>query len=204
MKLYLSSIGVPNKQALLKLVSKDKPSVAIIPNAWDVYPEGRRKEEMVKCRKTFIDIGFDVKRVDIKSYTGDELRTELQKHDLVWLMGGNSFYLNELVHKSGFFNVIEDLVSNGLIYGGESAGAVLAGSTLDGVDELDDPGKASKIIRVGLGLVDFGIVPHWGMEKYTDALERCKTEMEKYAKVRVLTNEQALVVNDGDVKLIEK
>ena len=50
MKLYLSSIGVLNNKALMELLPKsNKLSVAVIPNAWDCYPEERRIPEIENC-----------------------------------------------------------------------------------------------------------------------------------------------------------
>ena len=69
---------------------------------------------------------------------------------------------------------------------------------------MDDPKEAPETIWDALSLVDFGIVPHWGMEKYADLLSQCKEQMEKYVQVKTLTNEQVLVVNHEKVRLVEK
>jgi dipeptidase E len=205
MKLYLASVGTPNVSQLLALFPDAKNlSVAIIPNAWDVYPLERRTAEIEKCLNNFSEIGFRTSLVNLKAESGKKLKDELVKHSLVWVMGGNSFYLNQLAHQSGFNNLITDLMSAGLVYGGESAGAVLACPTLHGVQLLDDPKDASEVIWEGLGLVEFGVVPHWGMEKYADLLEQCRKEMAGYVTVRTLTNEQALIVNEDEIKIVEK
>ena len=76
-------------------------------------------------------------------------------------MGGNTFYLNHKIHKTGFDELIKAALANGLVYGGTSAGAVVAEPTLHGVEFIDNPKDAPQVIWEGLGLVDFGIVPHW-------------------------------------------
>lgn len=53
-----------------------------------------------------------------------------------------------------------------LIYGGWSAGAVVAGPTLRGIEIMDDPYIVAESYQIepvwdGLGLVDFSIVPHF-------------------------------------------
>lgn len=204
MKLYLSSIGIPNTEAFKQLFSGDSLSVAVIPNAWDVYPDERRQEEVEKTVAQFTSLGFKVDLTDLRTVTDGALQDELAKHSLVWTMGGNSFYLNEQVRKSGMAGFIKQLLEDGLVYGGESAGAVLACPTLHGVELLDDPKKASKTIWDGLKLVDFGIVPHWGMDKYAELLEKCKAEMEKHIQVKTISNDQAIVVEDGKFKLVDK
>lgn len=202
MKLYLSSKGVPDGAALLSLLDGRDLSAVIVPNAWDVYPASRRQEELEKIEAKFVSLGFVCSFTDLGNASGKELKATLLECSVIWVMGGNSFYLNELVTESGLSEVLRELLIQGLVYGGESAGAVLAGPTLHGVENLDDPEKASEVIWNGLGLVDFGIVPHWGLEKYADSLEKCKTEMEKYSQVKAITNDQVIVVNDGSVKVV--
>lgn len=205
MKLYLSSIGTPNTEAFLSLFPQNTSlSVAIIPTAWEAYSKERSEPEIEKVQTTFTELGFAPTLIDLKTKTGDELKAELKKYSAAWVTGGNSFYLNYYVRKSGLHNFIEQLLNDGLVYGGESAGAVLAGPTLHGVELLDDPKEAPGTVWEGLSLVDFGIVPHWGMDKYAKLLQQCKVEMEKHVSdIRTLTNEQALVISGEAISLIE-
>lgn len=203
MKLYLSSIEIPNSDELLGLLSgKQSLSVAIIPDAWDTYPEERRLPIIEKLKGIFHSIGIKPSLIKLSETSGEGLRTELSKHSLVWVMGGNSFYLNYVVHKSGFAEMIKQLMDNGLVYGGESAGAVLATPTLRGVELMDDPSEAPEVIWEGLRLVDFGIIPHWDNEKYKEVLEKAKAKMEKHARVETLGDKQAFVINGNSVKVV--
>ena len=205
MKLYLSSAGVPNTKELLKLFPQGAElTVAIVPNARDFYPAVIRTQEVDVLQKTLAGIGFVPTLIDLVNMKGSQLQDELSKYSLIWFMGGNTFYLNYIVRESGLLGFIRPLLENGLVYGGESAGAVLASATLHGVELMDDPKEAPEVIWDGLGLVDIGIVPHWGMEKYAQILEKCKVEMQKYVEVKTLTNDQALISVDGIVRLVEK
>lgn len=205
MRLYLSSLGVPNRRELLSLIPEHgEKTVAIIPNAWDVFPEEQQTSEVKKLHDLFEGVGFETSLIDLRELRGDDLRQALLSHTLIWFMGGNTFHLNYLVRQTGLGGFIEDLLEQGLVYGGESAGAVLAGTTLRGVQNLDDPAQTSKTIWDGLSLVDFGIVPHYGMKQSAAELERCKLEMEKYTKVMTISNSQALVVNGGVVRVVQK
>ena len=119
-------------------------------------------------------------------------------HDFIWIMGGNTFYLNYKIHKTGFDKTLKSAVANGLVYGGTSAGAVIAGPTIHGAENVDDLKDAPQVIWDGLGLVDFGIVPHWGMEKYAKELEKMYEEMQPYvSQVIKLSNEDAVIDIDG-------
>jgi len=113
-------------------------------------------------------------------------------------MAGNTFYLNYHLHKSGFADVIKGLLENGLVYGGESAGAVVAGVTLHGVEKVDDPNESPEVIWQGLSLIDQGVLPHWGWDKYQGPIEAAKIEMEKFTPVVTMTNGQAIIVENGE------
>lgn len=204
MKLYLSSIGILNGAALLSMLTDKAPlSVAVIPNAWDVYPQWRRQLAIEDLLDRFKQLDIAPKIIDIATVQSTDLKNELSEHSLVWIMGGNSFYLNYLLHQSKLPDIIVPLLTKGLVYGGESAGAMLAGTTLHGVEWLDDAEKSPELLWDGLNLVDFGIIPHWGAKKYGEKLQSCKDEMEQYATVTRLTNDQVLIVDGDNVRVID-
>jgi dipeptidase E len=140
--------------------------------------------------------------LDLKLLDKTAVEESLKQKDLVWVMGGNTFYLNFLLHKSGFKDVIKKLLKEGLVYGGESAGAVVAGSTLHGIEYLDDPKLSPEVIWEGLKLFDFGIIPHWGLSEYGESLLDAKREMERYAIVSTIDNDKALEIEGEELEII--
>lgn len=150
----------------------------------------------------FEGYGFKTSLLDLTKANRQVVEKSLKDTKLVWVMGGNTFYLNYYVEKSDFGAVVRELLDNGLVYGGESAGAVIVGSTLHGIEYLDDPKLAPEQIWQGIGLLDYGLIPHWGWEKYGQYLEQAKGEMEKYAHVSTIDNDEALVVDDGQSKIV--
>lgn len=196
MKLYLSSMPLNSKDELLKLIGKQANlSVVLVPTAWGTYPEERRTTEVAKCVESFKSYGFTTSLLDLTTANKQTVENALQDKDLVWVMGGNTFYLNLYLHTSGFSELIKKHLDNGLVYGGDSAGVVVVGSTLHGVEHLDDPKDSPEVIWEGLQLVDYGILPHWGYEKYGEYLEKAKQEMEKFGRVVTVDNDKTLVIN---------
>jgi dipeptidase E len=197
-KLYLSSMNPSNKDELLKLFDdKANLSVVIIPTGWDTYPTERKETEVANILAIFKDLGFETTILELKDSPTDNVEEALEGKSLVWVMAGNTFYLNHFLHKSHFDKVIKKHMNAGLVYGGESAGAVVAGPTLKGVEQVDDMNESPEAVWEGLGLVDFGIIPHWGWEKYDAELKAAKQDMEKICTVVTVDNDHALVVN-GD------
>ncbi len=107
--------------------------------------------------------------LDLRDYFGNPagLRAALSRYDLVWVTGGNAFVLRRAMKQSGFDDVITDMLDRDeIVYGGFSAGAVVAAPGLEGIHLMDDPdevpaGYDPEPVWEGLGLIDHAIVPHF-------------------------------------------
>lgn len=198
-KLFLSSFGIPNQDEFIKLFgSKNAPRIAVVTNAWDPYDQARSQPYIDAIEKQFIEMNLSIERLDLLNYVkkSEELDQHLQLFDGVWLTGGNAFYLNWCVHQSGFDKIIAHHCTKGLVYGGESAGAVIAGPTLQYFQSVDNPDGAPEMIVEGLGLTDTVVVPHIDTKKYGDKLAIVNANLEEDGyKTMPLTDSQALVVD---------
>lgn len=194
--LYLSSVGLPDSAAFLRLLRKKAPRrIAIISTAWNPAPLSKRQPFINATISQISAAGLEHGFIDLAQFGGKtaDLRAALTPCAAIWVTGGNSFYLNYWMHQSGFDHIIGELLGQGMVYGGESAGAVVAGKTLHGIELLDDPRDAPEIMWEGLGLVNFGIIPHWGKEKYADRNEQARQEMQQFSKVMTLGDGEHIV-----------
>lgn len=202
MKLFLSSQAISKEQAphLVRLVGKPAKSIrfAVIENAADV--EEGPKDWLMRNRQMIESHGFDVEYVDLKNYAQDleTLHTKLADKDVIWFGGGNTYYLRWLLRDMGAENIVKDLIQNGVIYGGGSAGAIVAGPTLHHFEAADDPNISPGVIYEGLGLTNKVIVPHIDNKKYAAIIRGIddKLKTDGYQTVP-LGDAQALVVDDG-------
>lgn len=172
MRLYLSSYRLgENVGALLALVGNGARA-AIISNALDYIPTAARQSYRAQVSDPIADfaaLGIAAEDLDLKDYFGapSRLETALEGVDLVWAMGGNSFILRRAMAQSGFDTVIaERLAADSIVYGGFSAGAVVATPSLSGIELMDDPneipaGYDPAVVWDGLNLIDYAIVPHF-------------------------------------------
>lgn len=169
MKLYLSSYFFGAHAQELSTLISDKKKAAIIMNAGDMHGNKLRPFYFNAEADKFRQLGYEAEELDLREYFNDKdkLKSVLVKYSLVWAMGGNSFVLRRALKQSGADILLKELVSkNRLIYAGFSAGAVVATTTLHGIELVDDPnevpeGYDSEIVWDGLGLVDFSIAPHY-------------------------------------------
>lgn len=201
MKLYLSSIRIPVPEELSRLV--DKPlattKVALIPNAQDYYAGRARDFKIHDLVRYMQDLGLHVDVVDLRNYSDAEiLKTKLLDYDLVWVMGGNTFVLRYEMKRSGFDQAIHELVDKDIVYGGDSAGALVAGTSIAGIESADEPAFAEEIIKEGMHLVPFVIMPHVDNPEFADVMPVVAKLHKNMIK---LTDAQAVVFN-GDTRSI--
>jgi len=180
---------------LIKLLPKtpQELKVAFIPTAADPY---ENKWFIKADRDEFIKKGFQVRDVDINGKTEQELFKELKDVDIIFVGGGNTFYLLQKAKESSFDRVVKELIEKSVIYVGASAGATLAGPDIEPIKVLDDPSKAPglKSFR-GLSLVDFIVMPHFDRKKKL-VYEQIVNEYDKRGyKAIPITDNQAIIVN---------
>jgi dipeptidase E len=208
MKLYLSSIGIPTPDDLSALLGKPlcNVSVAFIPNANDYYAE-RPRSVVTKQRMAPLEsLGMKVTVIDLRDYReGVVLEKTLQSFDLIWVTGGNTFLLRDEIRKSGFEQIIQDLLRQGKVYGGNSAGALVAGDSIGNIDleSADPPEFATEVIEEGLHLVSYIIVPHVDNPEFTDVMKTVAKRTDRADKFIELKDSQAVVFDDGEHRIVE-
>jgi dipeptidase E len=173
MKLYLSSIRIPVPEELSKLVGKSLTSisVALITNAKDYYTKRPKDFTVNDLVRYMQELGLKVDIVDLRDYSDAEvLKNKLADYDLIWAMGGNTYMLRYEMRRSGFDKIIKDLLDKGVVYGGDSAGALVAGSSIAGIESADEPAFAEEIIEDGMNLVPFVVMPHIDNPEFVDVM----------------------------------
>ncbi len=201
MKLYLSSYRIPVPDELFQLVGKPASSIklALLPNAKDYYAKRAKAykiQEIIAYQKER-GIGL-VDTVDLLDYrSSDTLRKKLRNYDVVWAVGGNTFCLRQEMRRSGFEVIVNDLLDDGIVYGGDSAGAVAAGTSLRGIESVDIPDFTEDVIYDGLSLVPQVIIPHVGNEYFTEA-NNVTRSIHAGQAICEISDDEALIIN-GDM-----
>jgi len=206
MKLYLSSIGIPDPDKLAELIGKPLAglSVALIPNAKDYFVDRARNFVVANRIALFESLGMKVSIVDLRDYKdGAPLKGALSHFDLIWAMGGNTFMLRYQMRRAGFDAIIQGLLEAGVIYGGDSAGALVAGSSIGGInlETSDEPAFADEVVEDGLKLVPYVIVPHTDNPEFAEVMESvdARTDQEQIIRLR---DDQAVVFTNGDHQIV--
>ena len=198
--LYLTSAGLNEhvRQPFLDELPKSPSElrVAFIPTAADPEEDTWFVDA---ARKELIELGFQVEDVDLK-IDPEELKEKLEAVDVIFINGGNTFYLLDWVRKSGLDKYLGELVNNGKIYVGVSAGSILAGPNIElaGWDIDWDKNISGLKDLAGLNLVPFAISPH-----FVEA-DRHVLTVEPKAPYRIIpiTDNQAILVKGNDWRVV--
>lgn len=175
-KIFLTSSGIPKAKASVFLSYIGKPpsqiSVAFIPTAADPKDPDFDPYFIEKSVQELKDIGIKtIDEVDLRKTPSKTLKKKLSKYDVIFVNGGNTFYLLHWMRKSGFTDVVNELLENtGRVYVGVSAGSITAGPSIEMAGNKWKTGKESDRNRVGikdftgLNLIDFTVIPHFKTE----------------------------------------
>jgi dipeptidase E len=203
MKLYLSSYRIPDIKKFTDFVGKDAEAIrfGLVLNSKDYRDEEYRNEKLEELIKYFSGFGFIVEEIDLRNFSdSNKLQEKLMELDVVWMNGGNTYMLRYILSKSGCDSVLSNVLESGVVYGGDSAGAVVAGSTLKYYSGADDPAVVDNAIYEGLGLVDFSVLPHWGSAEYAPVLEKIESSLSADGiKTIRLTDEEFILVENGKI-----
>lgn len=151
------------------------------------------------------ELGFNVEEIDIDSKSKSEVKNLLEPKDIIYVEGGNAFYLLNSMRKCGFEKIIRKLLKQGKVYIGASAGSIVAGKTIRTASWLKKDYENNNFLNLkdikGLNLVPFDIVVHYKPED--EEIIR-KKNFSKWIKnkIKILTDDQAILVQGNEIFLI--
>ncbi len=201
--LFLASVA---RNTLNKLVeSLDCPpaklTVAFIPTAGNVLKDNWF---VTADRDKLIDLGFKVIDVNLEGKTKNQLSKEITGVDIIFVAGGNTFYLLQETRKSGFDEIVTSFVGKGGTYIGSSAGTLLAGPSTELAKDIDNQEEAPELKSYdGLALVDFVVLPHYDDKNFKDKIDKNLQNRQNYKyKVIKISDNQAVVVKENSFKIV--
>ena len=204
MKLFLASLASETLDLVIPLLP-DKPNnlrVAFIPTAADPYGE-TNMPWMTADHDKLTSMGFSVTNYDLKHKDINTLRKDLSQFQVIFVAGGNTFYLLNEIKKSGFDIVIKELLGKGVVYIGASAGSMILGPDIDHLLKIDHPERFPELTDYTcLGLIQARIVPHFGRGKY--AAVHAELQQTWGDQILPLRDDQVLVVNGDNIEVITK
>lgn len=107
--------------------------------------------------KTILNLGFEEK--NIYEYKIGKKEINIKNFDVIYMMGGNTFYLMDMIRRYNFDKIIKSAIDNGIIYIGSSAGSEILGNSVEYALPFDENNVDMKDFT-GLRIIDGIIIPH--------------------------------------------
>jgi dipeptidase E len=131
MKLLLTSGGLRNKTitgALRDLTGKPpkEVKVASIPTA--AWADRGNKDWLIRDLNQLVAEGYYVDIIDLAALPPSEIHAALQDADVIFIGGGNAFFLSYWLQKTGIFGQLPELLKT-KVYVGTSAGSMIVGQS---------------------------------------------------------------------------
>lgn len=145
--------------------------------------------------------GFQVTDIALEDLTPHTVYEVLNRFDIIYVQGGNTFYLLKQARACGFEQAVRKILeNNSKWYIGVSAGSYIACPTIEVCNWKRQKEQHGLEDLTGMNLVPFLLSVHYNKEKYQEVLaKRIPTASHP---VRILTDDQALLVKGGHVRLI--
>ncbi len=206
MKLFLTSYRIPDIDRFKEFIEfTEDMKIAIVPNAKDYYADRARTFKINTMIELFTEYGFkNISVLDLNNHANSKsVDAELTKHDAIWVSGGNTFCLREAMKKSGFDQVIQKHVDTGLLFMGDSAGALIPGPSIEGIEECDEPAFAGEYITEGLGIIPEYVLPHVGNPEFDPGLDTAR-ELAKSQGLPIIeiTDDQMILYDNDSYEIV--
>ena len=161
MKLFLTSAGITNQllaDTLSGLVKNTNKKIAFIPTAANAEPGN--KDWHISQFNNLLKSGYDW--IDIVDPTSPDInwKERLKETDIIFISGGNTYYLLDQIRKTGFDEWIRENLEKKVLVG-VSAGSIIFTPSID-IAEVDNGDENIPGIKdtAGLNIVPFELSPH--------------------------------------------
>ncbi len=195
-KLLLTSQGIPKELAktFVSLLTKPPEMTKVLFVTTAAYGDYDNPTWLGVYRKQLRGYGIrEIEDLDIKGKSKTELEEVVKDEDILFVNGGNTFYLLKCIRETGFDKIIKDFISSGRLYIGISAGSYIMCPTIEqSTWKHQDKNRLGLIDLTGLNLVPFLVTAHFK--------ENYRLIIEKAAKT---TNYPVIALNDTQAVLVE-
>jgi dipeptidase E len=221
MKLLLTSLGLTNNSiayALRELVGKEPndTKIAFIPTGANA--DRGDKNWMIDHMYRIKEYGYHIDIIELTALSAEAIKAALEESDIIFVGGGNAFYLSYWMQKKGMFDYLPELLET-RVYTGISPGSMIAGDSFRltsqalGHDEqladdaLDNLGPAGESSAKTLHLVDFVVKPHFNNPEHIEVRneEYIRSVANRVDKpIYAIDDQTALKIIDGNVEVISE
>ena len=160
----------------------------------------RTKEFFVNLERQVAETGYDFEKFDIEGKSAEEMRSFFAGKNVIHIEGGNTFYLLKAIRETGFALVLDELLKEGKVYIGTSAGSYIMCPSIE-VADWNETGvnRFGVTDFTALKYVPFVLKVHYKDEMQESVWEKMKTA---HFPLRILCDGQGILVDNGNTTFI--
>lgn len=204
MKLLLASCACQVIKDALPLLPKPPTQCKIICITTAAKAEEGPKEWLDNELSIFRQQGFDLIMLDLDGASEQQVDDALTGADVIYVCGGNTYFLLEKIKASGFEKIVRRELKRGAVYIGSSAGSIVCCPDISFISDMDDPSKADLEDTKGMNLIDCLLMVHMDnpgfAEQACQAVEKLKSGPQP---VICLNDNQALFIDGNAISIIQ-
>ena len=195
MKIFLTSYLAGAKELVQNfLTQNDVQETLFIPTAANVEEYQDYVDEGIAVLK---ESGYNVTILDVATTPHNKSVQAIKNSRCLCISGGNTFYLLQELKRNGLLDLIKQRVQDGMLYIGESAGAIIACPDISYNQIMDDKAVATELTNYsGMGLVDYYVLPHNGEFPFVETTAQTIKVYGEKINLVPLNNSQAVVVEN--------
>lgn len=208
MKLILASAGFTTEEIIKKceeLVGKPRKSisVAIINESYVAVPKNNLRWVLNDLNRVRDNFGGKLELVNLLALDLEEIKERIMVNDVVFVVGGHSDYLMNIFNKTGFSNILPELLKT-KVYVGSSAGGMILGKRLTPEAYKKMYGERGEYgISKFMELVDLTTMPHLDSPHFPNRRETLLEAAKSHSGlIYGLRDDCAVVVEDGKIYTI--
>ncbi len=201
--LFLTSAGiVPEvRKEFLSLLKKKPQDVNVLSITTAAFGEAKDPWWLKKDRELLHNCGIkNIEEYDLKDKTEKDVQKAFEGKDIVFVNGGNTFYLLHHVRNCKFDKILKKFLDSRGLYVGVSAGTILVNPTIEiaGWKNIDTN-------KVGLrDITALNFVPFLTFVHFTEEYRKLVDEESKKTKCAIvaLTDTQAILAKGNKFNII--
>jgi len=153
-------------------------------------------------KKALEKMGLVVDELEVSTAPASEIADKLRNNDLIYVTGGNTFFLLQELKKMGGDKLITEQINLGKLYIGESAGSMILSPNIEYVKAMDNHEEAPGLIEFSaLNIVDFYPLPHHTNFPFKKVVEKIISQYESDLLLKPISNSKAILVNGDDIEV---
>jgi dipeptidase E len=200
-KLFLASSFADVSEYLVDFIGENMygKTVTFIPTASNLEEVNHY---MKSDKLAFEELGMIVDELDIAVAAPTLIQQKITLNDYIFIGGGNTFYLLQMLRQSGADQIISRQIQQGKPYIGTSAGSVIVAPNIDYIGLMDEKDKAPLLTDyAALNMVDFYPLPHYGNPPFKETAQQTLDTYQQMLNLYPISNTQFIKVINNEVEI---